>query len=525
MIQRSRRYLLHLSTLPIGVVVAGVLALQNWNANEGAFVGVGLWPIVALAAGLAWPVLVLLTIGLLRARALMDRSLYRICFTCPRCSHTGLPAFRCPGCKKAHADLKPSLHGVFFARCGTVRCGRSLPALNFLGRSRLEKICPKCGEELHHASLGKSPEYRIAIVGTKSGGKTNLLVAAVWQFEQVFAPANGLRVSFSSPDEEKTYRALVARLKAGQAMDKTLPEPVPHAFTLSVADEGGEQSCLLYLYDAAGEDFEDEQVLGGHPLDSYDALLFVVDLFAEEGAKRGALGPLDQGQVARANSTGMDAGFIAGRLVSALEKRLGVGPTGIFRVPVAVVVTKLDVCGVGSRLGIGAKDLDQPFPSFTAAVLRAERDHDRVRALLFKIGLGNTVQLLEQRFEVTCYFGASPLGRSLDLADSSSFRPRGVMAPLVWLCDRTNALGDMDPFDVVFINSHVYLARALRGKEGTAMRLGAWFGLAACVLVVVLLFLGLPRLLFILTCGVTLGPLLLLDLYLTYVLVYKRYEG
>lgn len=407
-----------------------------------------------------------------------------------------------------------------------MRCSYVLPTVNFLGRLTLDKVCPKCGAELTNVALGHAPEFRLAIVGAQSGGKTNLLIAAVWQFEQVFAPANGLRVAFGSPAEETAYRALVVRLQKGQPLDKTLPVPIPQAFTLSftlsIVEEDGEQNCLLYLYDAAGEDFEDEQVLGGHPLDRYDGLLFVIDPFCEEGVRLGALGPLDPAEVGRANASGTKANFIAARLVNALEKRLGIPPGGVFRMPVAVIVTKVDVCGLGSRLGIGSRDLDQPFPSFTAAATWAEGDRDRVRDFLRQIGLGNVVQLLDQRFHATCYFGASPLGRSLDYANNSSFRPRGVLAPLVWLCDQTNALCDLDPFDILFVNSHVYLARALHGREGTDMRVYAWLGLAACVLLVGLVALSLPWLLFALTCGLTMIPLLLLYAYLAYVLVYKR---
>lgn len=505
----------HLAPVPVGAVLAIGLSLRA---------EMDLWPVAALAGGCLWPALMLFIIAMFRARALMDRSLYKICYTCPRCAQTGLPAFRCPRCKQSHVNLFPALRGVFGVRCATAGCMQMLPTVNFLGRSGLEKVCPKCAADLSHAALGQAPEYRIAIVGTKSAGKSNLLVTAVWQFEQIFAPANGLTVAFSHPVEEAAFRNSVDRLQMGEVMDKTLPVPMPQAFTLAVSNAEGQQNCLLYLYDAAGEDFEDEQALGGHPLDHYDGILFVVDPFTEEGVRRQALGPLPQEELARANSLGTDAGYIAARLVSALERGLGVGPTGTFRIPVAVVVTKLDVCGVGATFGIGASELDQEYPSFTAAVLRAEGDHDRVRALLCQIGLGNTVQLLEQRFEVTCYFGASPLGRSLDWSDRTSFRPRGVVAPLVWLCDRTNALGDTDAFDIVFINSHVYLVRALRGKEGPAVRIGAWLGLGVCALIVFLLYLGLPQLLFLLTCGLTLIPLLLLDLHLAYVLVYKRYK-
>ena len=37
-----------------------------------------------------------------------------------------------------------------------------------------------------HDDFGKLPEYRIGIVGAKSSGKSNFMVAAVWQLTRDF---------------------------------------------------------------------------------------------------------------------------------------------------------------------------------------------------------------------------------------------------------------------------------------------------------------------------------------------------
>ncbi len=135
MIDRTNRhFLLHPAFLLSGLGLAGSLALYHSEIT--------LWSAIILGATLAGPLLVLGTVYLLRARSLLSNSLYRICYTCPHCSQTGLPAFRCPGCRTAHTDLKPSLFGVFFARCGTPRCGRHLPTINVFGRNGLDKVCP-----------------------------------------------------------------------------------------------------------------------------------------------------------------------------------------------------------------------------------------------------------------------------------------------------------------------------------------------------------------------------------------------
>ena len=59
-------------------------------------------------------------------------------------------------------------------------------------------------------------------------------------------------------------------------MQKTVQVPVLKAFTVSIRSANG-RGCRLFLYDAAGEDYEVEQHLDNHPLERYDAILFIVD--------------------------------------------------------------------------------------------------------------------------------------------------------------------------------------------------------------------------------------------------------
>ena len=186
----------------------------------------------------------------------------------------------------------------------------------------------------------------------------------------------------------------------------------------------------------------------------------------------------------------------------------------------AVVVTKTDVCNLAVKNRVGRVDLHSTYSSKAAAASRAEGESRRVRALLLKAGLGNLVQIFETRFDHCAFFAAAALSPA-DSVSGDAFRPRGVLPPLVWLAHHVNALGDVDAFDFFFINSHVYLMRALRGLEGDDARKATLLTLAGFIALVLVLVLLLPPLLLLLAGGFQLVVLFILYLYLAYVLLYR----
>ncbi len=406
-------------------------------------------------------------------------------------------------------------------------CKTKLPTVDFRGRLRLSKVCPRCSQELpHDAVLGKKGEFRLAIVGAMRSSKSNLLFAFLWHLEQEFTPANGWSLRFSTDAEEAVYRRCIAGLQRGEAITKTLrDQETPTALTVEIT-LGNDEGCILYLYDAAGEDFEAEFTMRGHPLETYDGIIFVVDPFGETSGRVGLLADLDITEVAKANPSRTSSSLIAERLFSALERRLQIPPGQTIRLPVAVVVTKLDVAGLGRRRRIGLREMNQTFATLLTMAQFAERDHDRVRRLLLDLDLGSLVQLLEHGFSSVRFFGASPLGRSLDASNTSSFQPRGVLAPFLWLCHEIGALADVELFDYVFINAHLHLIRCLRGLEGNNAQQGARRLVGGCLGAflgtMLLLFVLLPTMLFILAGGFQVVALLFLYAYLLFVLIYQQ---
>jgi hypothetical protein len=429
-----------------------------------------LWSWLVLGTALLAAGLVLLAIGLLRWEAAVKYSFLKIGYACSVCHWRGVPVFRCGNraCGALLEDLRPTPYGVWQARCGS--CGAWQPTTDLGGRLRLEKLCRRCSHDLNDASLGRRGEFHIAVVGATSSGKTNLMVAALWRLREAFAGPNGLQVRFADPVEEADYQRHVGLLREGKVMPKTPTAPTPRAFNvvLQAPDSSG---CLLYMYDAAGEDFEaGESNLARHTFHHYvDGILFVIDPFAEPGLRD----LLSQEQAKKVNPAGTGAAEILGRLISFWEHALRVSGRGRFSVPVAVVVTKMDACGPEDRPGL-AQDVGGRYSTMAAAAQQAERSSPRVYRFLAAAGLANLLGILEARFERVCYFGASALGRLPDPTDESPFEPRGVLAPLVWLGHETGALSDAPGVARAMRNFGQFFRRAMRGQEGTSSEVAAW---------------------------------------------------
>jgi hypothetical protein len=517
MIDRSQ---LHFCLRPFWFLTAGGFAAVLILMDLFSDLDLEFWPWLALLLALGVPGFVLLMVCALRGEGQWKYYFHKIGYTCPKCSHHTVPHFRCPMCSRLLQDLRPSFYGVFHVHCV---CGARLPTLDWNGRLELAKVCPNCSADLLHEDFGSEPEYRIAVVGATSSGKSNLMIAALWQLEQHFAPANQIDISFGSPADEAVYRQHVEWLEKGLVMQKTLTLPIPRAFTISLVSPNG-QGCLLYLYDAAGEDYQEEQRLANHPLEKYDGILFVVDPFAEEGMQRGALGILDPAEVQQTNPAQIEASEILGRLINVLEPVLKVPVGGVFPLPFAVVVTKVDACGLSKRLRLGADRMGGPHFSLAAAAHSAERFSPRVRTLFTELGLGNLISIIEARFALVRYFPVSALGRSINPSDRSAFKPVGPLGPLVWLCYHTDALSEADSFNRIFINFNLALLRSLRGFEGTRDFMMAW-GFLACIAFLIFIAIQLlPPLLLFVGGGIQAIAVFILYGCLFYELVHRRFR-
>lgn len=448
-------------------------------AAEYLFVGlwqyyqVYLWAWIPLIFVLAVAAAILGTIGLVRLETPLKYSLLKIGYCCPKCHIQSVPIFRCGNCSSPISDLRSSPYGVFKAKCA--KCGGEVPTADLCGRLSLQKVCsnPKCARDLENTDLGTHGEFHIGLVGAASSGKSNLLVTLLWKFIEDFAKPNNIDVRFASPTDQFAYDQWIQQLQHGVPVGQTASAPVPKALVVSVVPPQ-RRGQSLYLYDAAGEDLAEEgRMADFHFHKNLDGLIFVIDPFAEEGI-RDLLLPKQQLQdITKVNPAARPAAEMAARLIGRLERILGRASGARLPVPLAVVITKLDACGLEAELD-GVTEVTGFCSDMASAAQRSTIKSDRLRGKLVNAGLGNLLNILETSFACVAYFGVSALGRMPTTGDQSTFQPRGTCAPILWLSYHTGGLTGASPFTQIVRNGWVTFRRALWGYEGRYPQVMSW---------------------------------------------------
>ncbi len=429
------------------------------------------WTILAIV--LTGSGMSLSAIALLRLERQFKSVFRRIRYRCKHCGGTKL-RYRCPGpgCTVWHDDLRPTAYGVMGATCG--RCKTELPTIDLLGRSSLPQTCanPKCSGAVD-AGIGGISEYHFAVVGAQSSGKSCYLFAAVWKFVE-FAAVNGWTVDFPDPAQKTDFDDYVALFKAGRTIPKTISRERPFAFTLDVVSISGARS-RLYLYDAAGEDFEAGDVAASaHGMGSFDffkyvdGIFFVVDPMSEEEA--GA-------KLAENNHSRFDSSFMISQLLPVLQRAQQTASGRRIPVPVAVVATKAEVAARknDSRTLFSAlvgPDQLRRCESIDQASNDAIADSLTVREFLSQVGGDDVLRLMEASFFDVRYFAVSALSRVP--GGGRAFTPQRVLQPLLWLTICSGALTDEMVASRLFRHAAYYLSRVRRGQEGATLQISLW---------------------------------------------------
>jgi hypothetical protein len=376
--------------------------------------------LLALFTATALSVVAFVPMRTIHAAWLLWRRIYRRC-PYDDCGRGGLPIHICT-CGERYADLLPSFYGLFHHTCRHADGEVKLPTLDFLGRNRLPRLCRHCQRPLVLSSLGELPEQPVAVVGGPSAGKTVFLRQATRALRDRLAVLPGSQVQVDAAAHERDLASDLQLLDRGQVPAKTGGD-VMQALGLAMRlPRPHRLRSLLYLFDAPGEHFASLERFGRKQVVQHlGGIILLVDPFA--------LPPLvEQGrrQAAGLKPSEAPLDHVVGVLLAGVNQLLVHQPAEKCSVPLAVVLAKADALPVAEHsylAGLSPADGLPPTAGHSG----------QCREALVRLGGGNSVRALEQKFRTIRYFACSGLGRLPDPKDTRPFRPAGVAEPLLWL--------------------------------------------------------------------------------------------
>lgn len=344
---------------------------------------------------------------------------------CPFCHEKhSLPEYLCPTCGVAHFRLTPNSFGILHHRC---KCGDKLPCTFFLNRGELQARCPNksCNQLLDRNHI-ETKRVFIPILGGASSGKSAFLFSAVRELIDNRAAMFGLTTKFIDTVTEAEYRSVEKKLLSGSAPSKTLSS-VPKAFNLALKKDN-KNKCLLYLYDPAGESYQNMDSLSSHRYFEYlSGMILVIDPFSipvvrdqykDKLAKNVSINPSQLHSI--------DA---LDRVILTMEESFGLSHTSKLKQPLAVVLTKIDAFDLQKKIGRLAKKTDVSGPP---TIMSLSVKSNLIKAQLIDWGESGLIQRIDTRFRNVRFFSCSSLSRTSSQA-GSEFKSMDVFEPLEWI--------------------------------------------------------------------------------------------
>jgi len=350
---------------------------------------------------------------------------------CPEChAKSSLPEHFCPRCGEVHRRLIPSSYGILHHTC---QCGEKLPATFFLKRGLLKSRCPDC-QSLLETGHTESRKAFVPIFGGPAVGKSAFLFSAVSQLMD-YTARSGLRSSFLESRTENELDRVSQQFAQGRSPEKTL-STLPRAFNLKVQADGRDPR-VLYLYDPAGEAFNETAGLVLHRYQAYlSGLIFLIDPFTIPAVCAEYADRLESVRDALQPSKLPIEDALA-RILISMEEHFGLGKTARLKVPVAVVINKIDAFDLEARIGEPA--MRQRVQSSPTPVDPETTRDELLRDQLCRWGQGDVVQQLETRCARVHYFTCSALGHMPD-GSGRAFEARGVLEPLLWILGEADSI-------------------------------------------------------------------------------------
>lgn len=400
-----------IAVLAIGSVLTALLTLAN------VIVLVVVMAVVYIAFTVVWAV---------DRLYLVCNGIFSACINCK--TRSIIPHYRCPSCNALHTNLTPGVYGILSRRCN---CGNKLPT-TFVGRRKLQAFCtnPDCGEEL--LDRGARP-FCVPVVGGRSVGKTAFITAFSREFIETVAPEKEIETRFYNDKMEDLYREITRDFTSGSTRMTERSHDINTASSISFSFFAEHARLrvkrLIHLYDVAGEVFMDNAEHEKQEQYRYcHGIVMIIDPFSiplifERYADQ--LTPEDIAGIGRA-----DLNDIADSFINKLRTVTGMGDRDMSRVPLAVVISKIDSAGLEQEVGAEAvcalmRAEPERFPNYFDA-----QDY-LCRKLLWENDMGGFLNSMTSRFQKTRFFACSAIGHT---RDQGEYMPYGVQPPMEWLC-------------------------------------------------------------------------------------------
>jgi hypothetical protein len=406
--------------------------LAGFSQYISAMLIVSIFLVLQFVVLIIWAVLATITATLLAGVTFLYGQFYKIYYRCPDChEQMRIPIYVCPVCATEHSRLWPSPYGILHHRCAT--CNTKLPTLDLMGRKELVQKCAHCGAPMSR-DVGRLTNLHIPVVGGPNTGKSNYIFTATQAFIDDYAGPRGYEVEFSDEDHRVQYETNMASLASGNVLVKTTTI-VPQAYNLSIKKPHQRVGRIVYLYDAAGEAYSDEE---NTLLQTYypyaHGIIFIVDPFSINAYYRENEEEIKELR-SQIQPGPVDVMSSYERMLFMLESTKKTGGQERFPYPIAIVVTKTDALALEEVIGRPAAQelmLGNDFYRFEQQAIDT-----LVQEFLSAYGLGNLVRDVQMRFKDVGFFSCSALGRLPYAEDKTAFEPMRVLDPFLWLLNQT----------------------------------------------------------------------------------------
>jgi len=328
---------------------------------------------------------------------------------CPNCKRISvIPTFICPDCGMEHKKLTPGPYGIWGRKCS---CGKYLSTTYFNGRSRYMAVCPFCSSEL---ATSDARQFGIQLVGGVSTGKTTFL-ASFWH--EYLERVKQMRNISTIATPTAAFSELEYWFQHGDSSATT----ETNANIYSLIHKDGEKTPIqMTIYDIAGEAFSSlENDVQQQQFQYCEGIIIVIDPTV--------------------------APIYASETVSSFIHRFdalkGTRSSAISDVPVAVMITKADLC----KRRIGLPRIKTTFNTNASKYADTEGNTSMelvrngiCRDFLNDEGFSNVINLVDAQFNRVQYYSVSAMGHPS--LPGRKYEPWGVLEPIIWIMQQQGSL-------------------------------------------------------------------------------------